>query len=215
MAIINPSLASANPLDLRRSIERLGDIPHLHLDIEDGNFVPNITFGLKTVRETAKIATARLDAHLLVTNPNDYLADLAEAGLVAVAGHYEAVEYPLDLLGRIRSLGMRAGLALNFKTPAEALEPFVDGLDYIIIMLAEPDGGAFAYRPSLLEKVRRARALLPPRVSIWVDGGVSRKTLPDVVGAGADTVVLGRAIWGEEDPRAAYRELARIARDAK
>lgn len=212
MAVINPSLASANPLYLLDAVTCLPESPWLHVDIEDGNFVPNITFGLSTVREIARHAVAPLDAHLLVARPEWLLPGLAELGIRRTAVHYEAVEYPLEVLATIRRLGMRAGLALNFKTNAEALEPFVGGLDYIIVMTAEPDGEGQKFRPGLLDKVARARRLLPAGVEVWVDGGIGEAELPRVVAAGADTVIMGRAVWSAPDPVARYRELSCLAR---
>ena len=101
---IFPSLASADPMNLGESIRRLEGYPYLHLDIEDGNFVPNITFGMKTVRAAASICTAKIDAHLMVTNPEDYLEELAAAGVEAAAFHIEATGYPLRLINRIHQL---------------------------------------------------------------------------------------------------------------
>ena len=208
MIRINPSVASADPLAIRESLRRLGKTPLLHVDIEDGNFVFNITFGLRAVRELARLAPAPLDAHLLVTNPGAYLADLAACGMAAAAVHYEAADYPLDLLGTIRKAGMRAGLALNFKTPAEALEPFAPALDYVIIMTAEPDAGGMRFHPPMLEKIARARTILPERVEVWADGGIGEAETPLVAEAGADTAVVGRAVWEAADPAAACRALA-------
>jgi ribulose-phosphate 3-epimerase len=208
---INPSIASADPLALRDSLRRMGKIPQLHVDIEDGNFVPNITFGMAAVREIARCTTIPLDAHLLVASPGAYLADLSACGLAAVAVHYEAADYPLDLLGSIRNTGMRAGMALNFKTSAEALVPFAAALDYVIVMTAEPDARGMRFHPPMAEKIARARALLPEQVEVWADGGIGEVEIPLVAAAGADTVVVGRAVWGSADPAAACCALAASA----
>lgn len=204
MGRIIPSLASADPLALLKNMQRLDSV-YYHLDIEDGNFVPNITFGMKTVKAVAQNTTAKLDAHLMVTNPQDYIGPLAQAGLWAVSFHYEAAMYPLDLLGKIRHAGMQAGLALNFKTPAQALAPFAQALDYVLIMTAEPDDMGQCFFEPILDKIRSARELLPPTISIWVDGGIGRSEIVPVRAAGADTIILGRAIWGSAEPQTAYR----------
>lgn len=211
MVFINPSIASANPLTLLESLSRLGNVPVLHVDVEDGHFVPNITFGLATIRELAKHVSSELDAHLLVTNPLDYVVPLSELGFAGIAVHYEAVEYPLEIMALVHDRGMRTGLALNFKTSADALRPFADALDFVVVMTAEPDGEGQRFRPAMLEKIVRIRALLPSWVQIWADGGIDAGWLGEVVAAGADVVVIGRAVWNGEDPAENYRRLSAAA----
>lgn len=191
-------------------LKRLGKTGCLHIDIEDGNFIPNITFGLKTVRALAAYTDTPLDVHLLVANPYEYIVPLAQCGIKGVAIHYEVVGYPLLILETIRSNGMRAGLALNFKTCPDAIAPFTEGLDYVIVMTAEPDGLGQRFRPGMLAKISSLRRMLPAHVSIWADGGIGIAELPDVLHAGADTAVIGRAIWENPDPAAAYREFAAV-----
>lgn len=214
MAVINPSIASANPLAILDSLRRLGRAPSLHVDIEDGNFVPNITFGLSTIRELARHARMKLDAHILAWNPESYIAPLASFGFDALAIHYEAVPYPLDALSRIRAGGMRAGLALNLKTAADALEPFVEALDFAIVMTGEPDGEGQRFRTASLDKISRLRRLLPSTVEVWADGGVGEEQLPLVISAGADVVVMGRAVWRNGDPADNFRRLSAVATSA-
>lgn len=209
MATIIPSVASANPLKIAEELDRLGPVERLHIDIEDGNFVPNITFGLQTLKRIAEYANAALDVHLLVTDPYSYMAACAACNVRDLAAHYEAVPYPMDFCRKARDAGMRCGLALNFKTPAEALAPFADVVDYALVMTAEPDGQGQRFVPAMLEKVRRVRAILPNAARVWVDGGIGAPELADVVQAGADTVILGRAVWGAKDPAARLRELYR------
>lgn len=203
--VVLPSVASADPFSYEAELRRLGAVPYLHFDMEDGNFLPNVTFGMKTVRAILDRVSARADAHLLVANPYDYIEPLAACGVAAVAVHYEAVAYPKDILGRIRRHGMRAGLALNFKTGAEALCPFADAPDYVLVMTAEPDDAGQIFSPAILEKTRALRALLPERVGLWADGDIRPEALPELCRNGVDTVVMGRAIWGSADPAAAYQ----------
>jgi len=205
-----PSLASADSLAFRDEIGRISGIPRLHLDIEDGTFVPNITFGMQTVRAVADTTNADLDAHLLVQFPHDYIKSLARFGVKHLAVHYEALRYPLDTLATIRKAGMKAGLALNFITAAEALRPFADSLDYVLIMTAEPDGHGQTFRSRMLGKIEAARRLLPSSASVWADGNIGFDTIMDVARAGADTIIAGRAIWSEKDPVAAWHDLEEL-----
>lgn len=211
MITIIPSIASANQLCLQDELNRLKDTPFLHIDIEDGNFLPNITFGMKTVQAVAGASKAAADAHLLATNPAGYLEPLAACGIRRVCFHIETAPYPAELLNRIRQLGMKAGLAFNFKTDVREALPFLSSLDYILIMTAEPDGRGCSFCERILDKIRQARALLPAHIGIWTDGGIGKEQLPLVAAAGADTVVMGRAVWQAEDPAAQIRLLQALA----
>lgn len=192
---ILPSLASADQMRLGEQIRELGEYPYLHLDIEDGNFIPNITFGMKTVRAAAGIFRGEMDAHLMVTDPLEYIDDLAEAGVAAAAFHIEAVQYPYLVLHRIKARGMRAGIAMNFMAPPEAVLPYKDAVDYVLLMTSEPDGENQKFCPHMLQKIEAMRRLLPQRISVAADGGVSEENMGDVIRSGADILVMGRAVW--------------------
>lgn len=194
---IIPSVASADPLDLKGEIDRLEGIPELHLDIEDGNLVPNITFGLKTVRRISEYAGNKkvLDAHLFVTRPNEWIYDLAECGIKRLAVPLEPLAYPLETLNRIRQKGMKAGVGLNFATPAEAVLPFLPALDYVIVMTAEPDAMGMRFYPEMLKKIRALSGYFHSGREIWADGGIDKETLPMAAEAGASAVILGRAFF--------------------
>lgn len=196
---VYPSLASANQLSLAGEIDRVASYGRLHLDIEDGVFVPNITFGMRTVRQVAEYAAGRmqLDAHLLVCEPKEWIAPLATCGITRIAVHLEALRYPLEALRRIRDSGLRAGLALNFATPAEVVRPFLEELDYVIVMTAEPDGGEMRFRPAMLEKLRLLSGMLEGR-ELWADGGVNAENMEHVTASGATAAVLGRAVFSQE-----------------
>lgn len=201
-----PSLASASQLNLKESIDSLGRIKKIHFDIEDGNFIPNITFGLKTVSEVMAYSGKEGDAHLMVTNPGQYISPLLQLGVRSIAIHAESCLFPAEHLHRIHSAGGRAGLALNFMAPVAAVLPYVEDLDYVLIMTSEPDGRGQQFNPAMLKKITEARRLLPQRIRIAVDGGVTRDWLPRVVAAGADTIILGRTLW-TQDPDATYDAL--------
>lgn len=199
MTKILPSLASANQMCLEQEIRRVESLGYLHFDIEDGNFVPNITFGMKTVRSACEIAKDLCrDAHLMVTNPESYLNDLADCGFSAVAFHWEAAPYPMRLIEKIHSLGMRAGIALNPRTPASSIIEYVDSVDYVLLMSSEPDGAGEAFQNRVLNKIRVIRSA-DSNLEIIVDGGVNDNNFHDVIQAGASGVVLGRAIFRGEN----------------
>lgn len=199
MIKILPSLASANQMQLESEIRRVESVGCLHFDIEDGNFVPNITFGMKTVRSACKlIPDISKDAHLMVTNPADYLEALAECGFDAVSFHWEAAPYPMRLINRIRQLGMRPGIAVNPRTPACETEDYLADIDYILVMSSEPDHAGECFQTRILEKIRQLRQE-NDKVEIIVDGGVNLENIGAVVSAGANGVVLGRAIFAAED----------------
>nr|WP_326165242.1 ribulose-phosphate 3-epimerase [uncultured Oscillibacter sp.] len=211
-----PSLASADPLDLRGAIDSVPEAGMLHMDIEDGNFIPNITFGLRTVEAVSgRYPDRRLDVHLMVSDPGAYLEGLLEAGAARIAFQVEAASYPAALLSRIRAGGAQAGLAFDLRTPLELAGIYADRLDHVLLMTAEPDGEGQRFNPWALSRIARARAILPERVGIAVDGGISPELLPQVVRAGADTVVLGRAVWGAERPGERYRELTALADEVR
>ena len=204
---IIPSIASANMLRIGDEIDRLGSIGCLHLDIEDGNFCPSMTFGMDTIRAIAAHTSFELDAHLMVTNPLDYVEDLIHCGVKTMCAHMEALPYPAKFLGKVRSLGGKAGLALNLKTGVEGLEPFVSQLDYILLLTNEPDFAGLKFRDYCYSKIEKARRLLPAHTSIWVDGGVTMDLLPSLIKSGVDTVIMGRAIFNAENPPAEYKRM--------
>lgn len=209
MAIFIPSMASANQLNLQKSLDSLGKIKRIHFDIEDGNFIDNITFGLRTVRDVLNYTDREADAHLMVTRPEQYIDDLLALGVKSIAVHVESGIFPAVHLRRIRQQGGRAGLALNFMAPLSALPPYLKDIDYVLIMTSEPDGRGQQFNPWALEKIAQARALLPKEISVVVDGGITEQWLPKVVAAGADTIILGRTLW-VEDPEAQYDRLQRM-----
>lgn len=210
MIKILPSLASANQLSLAQEIRKIEGTPYLHLDIEDGNFLPNITFGMKTIIAACQLADFQYDAHLLVNDPLNYIDPLYNCGIAKIAFHIEAESYPLRILNKIRKLGMKAGLALNFKTPIDEVLPFVNAIDYIIIMTAEPDDQKEQFNPLMLTKINYARKVLPCSIEIWVDGGLNESTLQHVIQSGADTAILGRTIWNHEQPRQLIQTLSEL-----
>lgn len=205
-----PSIASADQMRLADEIARISGWPTLHIDVEDGNFLPNITFGMKTIRGVAAAATAagmQLDAHLLVNRPMEYIEPLAELGVGMLCAHIEPMLYPLEFLNRTRRAGMKAGLALNFATPLAVLEPFWPAMDYLLLMTAEPDAlGNALYEPALQRAIRAIKE--HPKIPIFVDGGLDRAALARLKEAGCAAAVLGRLCWGARDPKTLLTELS-------
>lgn len=206
---IVPSLASANQLELGKAIDCLGKRTPLHLDVEDGHFVPNITFGLRTIREVLSYpgTPKETDVHLLVSNPSDYVEELLAIGVRSIAFHIEAEAYPAQLLHRIRKAGARAGIALNCRTDASALLYYTDETDYVIQMTAEPDGKNQQFNEAVLAKLSGMRKMLPARISIMADGDISLARLPQLAEAGVDTAVMGREIFGAADCAKRFDEI--------
>jgi ribulose-phosphate 3-epimerase len=196
---IVPSIASANLLEIGREMERAGRIGYLHLDIEDGNFSPDITFGVDMVRAIAGATRSEMDAHLMVTNPGRLIGPLCDCGVSRIAVHIEATEYPSEPLLAIRARGKEAGLALNYKTGIEALEPYLDQIDYVLLQTCEAGDESLSFRQYAYEKIRKAKALLPKGIPLWADGGINETILSKLADSGLDFAVIGRALFGSAD----------------
>ena len=215
MFSILPSLASANLAALGEAAAKVRSVGRLHLDIEDGNFSPGITFGPDTIRALRPYTDAELDVHLMVSNPEDYIQELSQCGVSAVAVHLESSRYPSRSLNRIRQAGMRPGLALNYKTPVSDAVPYLDLVEYVLLLTNESDCAGIRFKPHSLERVERLRRILPDSVELWVDGGVNAENLPLLAAKGADRAVMGRAVFGAEDPVRRVHELTAAAQAAK
>lgn len=147
-----------------------------------------------------------LDAHLMTTDPEAYLSWLAELGVSSVCAHIEALSYPMRFLRHAKALGMRAGLALNMKALPQELLPYLSDTDYVLAMTSEPDYGSQDFFDCAFERVAKIRSILPERVTLWCDGGVRPEHLSTLSSAGVSAVVMGRAVFGAEDPARAVAE---------
>jgi len=213
---IAPSILSADFSrlgdEVRRAEEAGADI--IHLDIMDGHFVPNLTFGpiiVKAIRNHTKLP---FHVHLMVEKPEDYIERVVEAGGDLVIVHVEACTHLQRVLSMIRDLGAGSGVALNPATPLTTIEYVLDDLDLILIMSVNPGFGGQDFIPSVLPKIRRARRRVMRRgleIEIAVDGGVNVETAPKIVEAGADVLVAGTAVFGKPDLKKAIQELREAA----
>jgi ribulose-phosphate 3-epimerase len=204
---IAPSIASADQSRLAWAVEQAnsGGADLLHFDIEDGVFIPNITFGPKTIEQLRPKSELPFDVHLEVHRPEDYLETVVAAGADIVTLQVESTRFPYQAVQILRRLGVKVGLAFNAATSLEVVGPVLDALAVIHLMTAEPDG---SFMPALIEKVHQARILIGDRsIEIEVDGGVSFENAASLVDAGATVLVAGRAIWGTKDPSAAIKRL--------
>ena len=153
MFTISPSLYSADLLDLREVIGKLKGCEHLHLDIDDGNFVRGISFGMEVVKGVAECTEIPLDAHLEVLNPMEYVEPLCEAGVEMICAHVESLDFPSLFLGSVHQYGKKAGLALNVKTPIEFIEPYVDRIEQLILVSCEADAEGLKFQTGVLKKI--------------------------------------------------------------
>jgi ribulose-phosphate 3-epimerase len=211
---IAPSVLSADLGRLREQIEQAvaGGAEWIHVDVMDGRFVPNLTFGTPLIRTLRGLTDRPLDVHLMVTHPEQYIAEYAEAGANVFTFHPEATVHVQRHLAAVREHGMQAGLALNPGTPLALIEEVVPDLDVVLVMSVNPGYGGQSYLPRATDKIRRVRALLDrhrSRAALEVDGGITTATIAEAWGAGADTFVAGTAVFGEADPAQSVPELAR------
>jgi len=203
---IAPSLLSANFARLADDVAmcEAGGADLLHIDVMDGQFVPNLTFGAKVIETVRGLTQLPLDVHLMVVEPEKYFDDFAAAGASGLTIHVEAAPHLHRQLTRIRELDCKAGVALNPGTPVESVREVMPELDLLLIMTVNPGFGGQEYIAHSAGKVTRARALLDAggsSASLEVDGGISRKTIAEVYHAGANTFVAGNAIFGARDPQ--------------
>lgn len=211
---IAPSVLAADLGHLAEQVAKAeaGGAEWIHVDVMDGHFVPNLSFGAPVIRALRRITELPLDVHLMVERPEQYIAEYAEAGTSGLTFHVEATDHVQRHLAAIRERGMRAGLALNPATPPDVLLEVVGDLDLILLMTVNPGFGGQSYLPAATAKIRRVRAMMNDasiNASLEVDGGITLATIAEAHGAGADTFVAGTAVFGEGDIAEAVRALKR------
>ena len=212
MIKIAPSILSADFANLERDIQKVSSADCLHVDVMDGAFVPNITIGASVVQSIRRCTGMFLDVHLMVEKPARYIEAFAQAGADLLSIHLEA-DHPSRIAEALRIMdrcGVKKAAALRPITKAEAILPYIEELDLVLVMTVEPGFGGQAFMDSQLETIRRVRAIVNqynPACEVEVDGGITPKTAPLVVEAGANVLVAGSAIYGAADIPAAIAAL--------
>ena len=209
---IAPSVLSADLGRLREQVEaaEAGGATWLHVDVMDGHFVPNLTFGAPMIRALRRVSDLPIDVHLMVERPEHYIEEYADLGASVFTFHPEATVHVQRHLARVRELGMLAGLALNPGTPVAHLEEMVADVGLVLVMSVNPGFGGQRYLPAATDKIARVRRLLDERGSsaaLEVDGGITVVTIGAAHAAGADVFVAGTAVFGEPDVTAAVKAL--------
>jgi ribulose-phosphate 3-epimerase len=214
---IAPSLLAADFGNLQRDVEMVNasEAAWHHLDIMDGVFVPNISYGMPIVKSIAHHATKPLDTHLMIVDPDRYIQTFADLGVYLLTVHYEACTHLHRTIQAIRDTGMKAGVALNPHTDVSLLKNVLNDLDLVLIMSVNPGFGGQSFIPQTYEKIRTLRGMIKSQKAealIEVDGGVNRENASRLVEAGADVLVAGSSVFRASDPKAAIAELVSITR---
>jgi len=208
---IAPSLLSADFCNIKAQIEEVerGGAHYLHLDVMDGRFVPNITWGPKIIGDLRKCSSLVFDCHLMIEEPERYVDDFRSAGADVITFHYEATPHAQRLLTHIRKIGAKAGIAINPQTPVSMLQDIIGDLDLLLVMSVNPGFGGQAFIARTFAKLREARAIIDasnPACELEVDGGIGEENIREVVAAGAQVIVMGNSIFNTPDPGEACKK---------
>lgn len=215
--LIAPSILSADFLNLGRDIEMINssNADWIHVDIMDGNFVPNISFGMPLLEAVGKVAKKPLDVHLMITKPEKFLHTFKKLGADNISVHYEGAFHLNSTVNKIKELNMKAGVVLNPHTPVHVLDAILPDLDYVLLMSVNPGFGGQKFINGSIDKIKELKKLIEHHklnTLIQIDGGVNINIAPDLINAGADILVAGSAVFNSPHPSSVINELKGITK---
>jgi len=215
MAIISPSMLSCDFANIHRDVEMINNsqADWFHIDVMDGVFVPNISFGFPVLAAMSKHAKKPMDVHLMIANADPYIADFKKAGADMLTVHYEACTHLHRTIQQIKANGMKAGVALNPHTPISAIEEILPELDLVLIMSVNPGFGGQSFINTAIEKVSKLKSIITAKnlkTLIEVDGGVNLETGARLITAGADALVAGSFVFGSANPTQTIADLKKL-----